>query len=97
MNQVRPYPGTQAVLRALRLLKSFHSDQPELGLAELTRRSGLNRTTVFRLLTALESEGMLERNPKSDAWRLGPQLAALGSRANPRIPLSLRSAPGRSA
>jgi DNA-binding IclR family transcriptional regulator len=69
--------GAQAVVRALRLLKQFHA-APELAASELTARSGLNRTTVVRLLAALQSEGLLERDPSRKLWRLGPQVAALG-------------------
>lgn len=77
----RAYPGTQAVLRAIRLLKAFTPDRPERGLSELAWLSGLNKTTVYRLLTALESEGMIQRGPGGEAYRLGPELLALGSRA----------------
>lgn len=76
-----PYPGTQAVLRAISLLKIFTDGQPELSLGELSRHAGLNKTTTFRLMTALESEGMVMRNPSSDAYRLGPQIIALGALA----------------
>jgi DNA-binding IclR family transcriptional regulator len=69
--------GTQAVVRALGLLKQFHA-RPQLSAAELQQRSGLNRTTVARLLRALEVEGMLERDAVRKQWRLGPQVAALG-------------------
>ncbi len=76
-----PYPGTQAVLRAITLLKTFTDEQPDLGLAELARLVELNKTTTYRLLTALESEGMVVRNPAADAYRLGPEAIALGGRA----------------
>jgi DNA-binding IclR family transcriptional regulator len=74
-----PYPGTQAVLRAIALLKSFTDDRPEWGLTALARESSLNKTTVYRLLTALESEGMVVRFPKTDVYRLGPGAIVLGS------------------
>jgi DNA-binding IclR family transcriptional regulator len=76
-----PYPGTQAVLRALSLLKAFTPERPERGVTQLARDLGLNKTTAFRLLTALESEGMVERAPGGDGYRLGPEILALGSRA----------------
>jgi DNA-binding IclR family transcriptional regulator len=76
-----PYPGTQAVLRAIALLKAFSDEQPQLGLAELTRMVGLNKTTTYRLLTALESQGLIVRSPVSDTYRLGPEVIALGGRA----------------
>ena len=75
------YPGTQAVLRAVRLLKSFTPGRPTRGLAELSRESGLNRSTAYRLLTALESEGLLEREAEGEGWRLGGVVVTLGATA----------------
>lgn len=90
---MKPYAGTQAVLRAVTVLKAFHHAQPDLSLAELTGIVGLNKTTAYRLLTALESEGMVQRNPDGDAWRLGPELLALGSRAFGASDLRLTARP----
>jgi DNA-binding IclR family transcriptional regulator len=81
MSSAEPYPGTQAVLRAIALLKAFTDDAPELGLADLARQAGLNKTTTYRLLTALESEGMVARTPAADTFRLGPEAIVLGGRA----------------
>lgn len=75
------YPGTQAVLRAVALLKAFTPDRPERGLADLARAVGLNKTTAYRLLAALEGERMVERGRNGEAYRLGPELVALGGRA----------------
>jgi DNA-binding IclR family transcriptional regulator len=75
------YPGTQAVLRAVSLLKAFSAERPERGLAELSRAVRLNKTTAYRLLSALESEGLVERGAGGEGYRLGPELLALGSRA----------------
>ena len=77
----KPYAGTQAVIRAMTLLKVFTDEQPEWGLSELARAVNLNKTTTFRILTALESEGMLMRSPQSDTYRLGPEIVVLGGRA----------------
>jgi DNA-binding IclR family transcriptional regulator len=74
---IRPYPGTQAVRRAVELLKSFPPDRPERSLAELALAVGLNRTTAYRLLSALQREGMIER--EGGRYRLGPELLALGA------------------
>lgn len=77
----KPYPGTQSVLRAISLLKAFSDERPEWRLSELAEGVELNKTTVFRLLTALASEGMVARNPDSDTYRLGPEIVVLGGRA----------------
>ena len=80
MNSRRPYPGTQAVLRAVALLKALGADGGEPTLAELVRRVGLNKTTAYRLLTALEAEGLVER-AGDEGYRVGPELVALAGRA----------------
>jgi IclR family transcriptional regulator, acetate operon repressor len=84
------YPGTRAVLRAIRVLKAFTPEAPERRLLELCRVAGLSKGTAYRLLTALESEGMVERVREAEAWRLGSESLALGSRA--LAGLDLRSA-----
>ena len=73
--------GTQAVIRAVHLLKAFTRERPEQTLAELSSGMGLTKTTAHRLLTALESEGLVARNPATRAYRLGPATLALGSQA----------------
>ena len=73
--------GTQSVLRAISLLKMFSDVQPEWNLSDLARAAELNKTTTYRLLTALEREGMLARNRRTGAYRLGPETIALGGRA----------------
>lgn len=80
MKSGQAYPGTQAVLRAVRLLKTIGTGAGEPTLAELVRAVSLNKTTAYRLLTALEAEGLVERGG-GDGYRLGPELAALGARA----------------
>lgn len=77
---MKPYPGTQAALRTVRLLKAFSPGRESLRLSELSREVGLNKTTTYRLMTALESEGLVERGPDGEAYRLGPELLALGAR-----------------
>jgi IclR family transcriptional regulator, acetate operon repressor len=73
--------GTQAVVRAIHLLKAFGRDRPALALAELSDTQGLSRTTTHRLLAALESEDLVSREPATGAYRLGPAIIALGAQA----------------
>ena len=81
MSTSKPYTGTQAVLRAIALLKLFTDDQPEWGLTDLSQTANLNKTTTYRLLTALESENLIQRDANSDSYRLGPFAIVLGGRA----------------
>lgn len=76
-----PYPGTQAVQRALRLLKIFSDEKPEYGLSELSRVARLSKSTAYRILSALEAEGLVAFSRETEKYRLGPEVIALGGRA----------------
>ncbi|MGI9237352.1 MAG: IclR family transcriptional regulator, partial [Woeseiaceae bacterium] len=93
MTDKTPPQGAQAALRALRLLKLFTPEKPELRLAEVSALTGLNKTTTHRLLQALQSEQMLDRNPAGGAYRLGTALMALGVQALSSNDLRRRARP----
>ena len=67
-----------ALQRGLQLLGQFTRDQRELTGAELSRRLGLPRASVFRLLQTLESMGFVERVGDSASYRLGIAVLRLG-------------------
>jgi DNA-binding IclR family transcriptional regulator len=69
--------GIQSVRRAGALLRAFAPGAPDLGVAELSRRLNLTKSTVSRLLATLEREGLLERAPGSEKYRLGPEIYRL--------------------
>ena len=52
---------SQTVLRACEVLKAFRTMGEELVLADVMERTGLPKTTVFRLLRTLIHGGLLER------------------------------------
>jgi len=81
MNDSHPPQGAQAALRAVRLLKLFTSERPEMTLSELSHVSGLNKTTTHRLLRALKSESLVDRNAATGCYCLGVGLMALGVQA----------------
>lgn len=71
--------GVDAVDRALSLLDCFEDGAPVLGLAELSRRSGLHKSTILRLAVSLGRRGFLVRQADG-RFRLGPALWRLGAR-----------------
>ncbi|WP_257739303.1 IclR family transcriptional regulator [Woeseia oceani] len=81
MRDPRPPQGAQSALRAIRLLKLFTPERAEMTLAELSAAAELNKTTTHRLLQALQSESLIERNAANSAYSLGPGLMALGVQA----------------
>jgi len=54
----------QAVVRACEIVKAFRHAGEELHLADITERTGLRRTTAFRLLQSLVRGGLLERTAR---------------------------------
>lgn len=72
--------------KALDLLDLFTHQQPQMGLSAVARRSGLNKATCHRLLSEMESRGLVEQAGPAREYRLGPailRLAALRENAVP--------------
>jgi IclR family transcriptional regulator, KDG regulon repressor len=67
----------QSVQRALRIIRLFDSGHPEWSAGDLTRRSGLRRTTAFRLIKTLEAEGVLAFDQATSKYFLGPAVYQL--------------------
>lgn len=64
--------------RGLQLLMQFSRQERELTGAELSRRLGLPRASVFRMLFTLEQSGFLERADDGVGYRLGLGVLRLG-------------------
>ncbi len=67
-----------ALERGLRLLCEFDRTTRQLSAPELARRFNLPRSTVFRLLSTLESMGFVERTESGRDYRLGVAVLRLG-------------------
>src|SRR5438045_8921917 len=80
-SNIRPVTGTRAVVRAITVLKALGRSTNPYGVTELGHATGLSKATVFRLLGALEIEGLVAREAASGTYRLGPELIALGASA----------------
>ncbi len=68
----------QSVSHALDILESFTRAESELGVTELSKRLGLHKNNVFRLLATLESRGYIEQNSETENYRLGPKTLQIG-------------------
>ena len=69
----------QSVSHALDILESFTKTDKELGVTELSKRLGLHKNNVFRLLATLEHRGYIEQNKETENYRLGPKTLQIGS------------------
>lgn len=64
--------------RGLQLLMQFNRQERELSGAELSRRLGLPRASVFRMLYTLEHNGFIERADDGVSYRLSLGVLRLG-------------------
>lgn len=70
--------GVAAVSRALSLLSAFHEDDYSLTLTELSKRTGLYKSTVLRLIDSLIRENYLFRIADG-SYQLGAKPLQLGA------------------
>ncbi len=71
----------RAAERALDILLCF-VDKTHLGMMEIVERTGLNKSTVFRLLATLESKGFVKRNQYTEKYELGFRIWELAAHLN---------------
>lgn len=68
---------TQALVRGLEVLRQLAGEAAGLSVSELSKRTGLHRTTVYRVVRTLESEGFLMVDPVTKLYSFGPAWATL--------------------
>jgi DNA-binding IclR family transcriptional regulator/sugar lactone lactonase YvrE len=71
--------GTQALVRALRLLDIVATQEP-LRTAAVAEQAGLSRATVHRMLGALAEAGLLRQDSAEGHWRLGLKVFEMAHR-----------------
>jgi DNA-binding IclR family transcriptional regulator len=67
----------RSIDRAIAVLKAFGEEEPELGVTELSQRLDLPKSTVYRLLTSLQQEGIVDQDSETEKYRLGIELVRL--------------------
>lgn len=72
--------GSQVIARAATLLRALETQPKGMTISQLSRETGLPRTTVHRLVTSLESQQLLIMG--SGGVQLGPALARLAASAH---------------
>lgn len=82
--------GSSSLNRTLAILTALGSDeaaeQGGLGVLQIARRVGREKTQVSRALKALDQVGLVERDPDSLMYRLGWQVFTMASNAGrPRL------------
>lgn len=80
------------VERAVDVLFHLHAEEGPSGVSAIGRALGMSKSTVHRLLTALASRGLVERDGRG-RYRPGMGLVALGLGALEREPVVLAARP----
>lgn len=88
-----PSGRLSSVGSALRMLKAFNAEEPELGITELSRRLGVAKSTAHRLASTLVAEGFLEQNAADGRYRLGLLLFSIGTLVRRRMNVSEQAVP----
>ena len=78
-NQATARTGTSALQNGIQVLKTFSREEPVLGVTEISRRVGLHKSTVSRILATLEENTLVERHPTNGRFRLGVGVIELAS------------------
>lgn len=71
--------SNRALAKALRLLGCFDTKQPEWSVVALSRRTGLNKSHVVKILREFVEAKFLEQDPESRRYRIGPSALSLGT------------------
>lgn len=67
-----------SLVKASKILELIMSESRALGVSELSRALEMPKPTVQNMLFTLEAEGLIEKDPMSLKYRLGPRLFQLG-------------------
>jgi IclR family transcriptional regulator, KDG regulon repressor len=90
-----PGDGASSLRRGLRALDVLAhaggADDPGLGVVDVARRLGVDKSQASRTLRTLAEHGLIERDPATRAYRLGPRVFAYASFVGERR--LLRAAP----
>jgi IclR family acetate operon transcriptional repressor len=73
--------GTQAINRAITVLKVLAEADTELSVSAIASSLGLTSGTARRIVRALLAEGLVAQNPRTDAYYLGSATILLGQAA----------------
>ncbi|WP_370209026.1 IclR family transcriptional regulator [Pararhodobacter marinus] len=77
----------KTVDKAMRLLRQFTLEQPEIGLSELARMTGEDKAVTRRLLVALMENGFIEQNPETRKYFLGSGFLSLARLREASVPM----------
>jgi IclR family KDG regulon transcriptional repressor len=79
--------GSKSLARALQLLACFTESTPEWGVSELSRHTGIGKSTISTALATLADFGLVHQNRASRRYQLGLACLELAYVASSRLTL----------
>jgi len=76
--------GGSGLRRGLQALDVLAEDDEGLGVVDVARRLGVDKSQASRTLRALADQGLAERDPATRAYRLGPRVFAYAAMVSER-------------
>ncbi len=73
--------SVRTIKRAVAILRCLSTNKIEAGVTDISGQVELHKSTVSRLLSALQHEHLVEQNPSNGKYRLGIGLLSLASSA----------------
>jgi DNA-binding IclR family transcriptional regulator len=77
MRQIKVSP-VQSVERAIQILNCFSFEHHLLNIDTIVQKTGLAKTTAYRLLWTLEKNGLIEFDPKENGFHLSYKMIEYG-------------------
>ena len=68
----------KSLARALQVLECFSVEQPELGPSDIAKMLGMQKSTVYNVLSTFQKCGYLVKNPQTSKYYLGLKVLHLG-------------------
>ncbi|WP_103071126.1 IclR family transcriptional regulator [Aquimarina sediminis] len=71
-----------SIEKAFKILDCFSIDKIELGVTEIAKKMGTNKSAVYRMLATMEALNVIQQNPENEKYRLGLKLFELGQKVS---------------
>ena len=93
MTDPKEATGVQAVLFALEILEHVAVQREAIGVTALAEHFGTNKSKVFRHLRTLAQQGYVVQDDRSERYRVGARLIALGQAVNDSVDIVREAGP----
>lgn len=79
--------SVKSLARAMRVLECFSVQQPELGVTEIAKMLGMQKSTICNILSTFEKTGYVVQNAQTSKYHLGTKILHLSYIVNHHLGL----------